>query len=138
MEPITVIDNQYATLMYHPDARIVHHELHRFVYSDMFRHVLNQGLMLMKQHGADKWLSDDRFNSALTPEDGAWAVTHWGPRVIDLGWKAWAIVLPDSYIGKQNMQEYIDLYTRRGVMVEVFEDPDEALVWLKTLQPERD
>jgi hypothetical protein len=134
MSPITIYSNEYATLWFHPEHKIVHHKFHKFVYSEAFRNVLSRGLNQMKEQGATKWLSDDRFNSALTPEDGAWAMQEWGPKVIEAGWKAWAIVLPESFLGRVNMKEYIDIYAKQGVTVELFSDPDEALEWLKSLE----
>ncbi|MBK8024548.1 MAG: hypothetical protein IPK19_24750 [Chloroflexi bacterium] len=65
MSQTTIIETDYATVWYHPEAGIVHHEFHRFIHGDQFRGVLEKGLEIFKQYGAKKWLSDDRKNSAL-------------------------------------------------------------------------
>src|SRR4051794_10237 len=79
---VTVItDTEYATLWYYPDEKIVHHQFHKFIHSKEFRQVLERGLEIFKQNGAQKWLSDDRMNSALTTADTEWGQQDWFPRV---------------------------------------------------------
>ncbi len=130
----TILDNDYATLWYHPESKIVHHKFHKFIYGENFRSVLNRGLEIFEQHGAQKWLSDDRLNSALPKEDGIWALTDWNVRVIAAGWKYWAIVLPDKILGQTNMNQFMKEYIDKGLVVQVFEDADEALEWLESVE----
>jgi hypothetical protein len=128
----TILDNDYASLWYHPEKKIIHHHFKKFAYGDHFRSVLEKGLEVLKQNGASKWLSDDRKNSALKSEDGEWGETNWVPRVIKAGWKYWGIVLPEKVVGQMNMKQFIEANSRRGVIVKVFSDPDEALRWLES------
>jgi hypothetical protein len=132
MSKATLIDNDYVTLWYDPEKKIVHHKFHKYIYGQQFRDVLEKGLEVFKEKGSQKWLSDDRNNSALPTEDTNWAQSNWAPRVIAAGWKYWAIVLPEKVIGQMNMQHFIDNYSEKGVAVQVFSDPDEALSWLKS------
>jgi hypothetical protein len=127
----TIIDNEAATLRFHPQTKIVHHQIHHFVYGAQFRDLLEKGLEVFVAEGAQKWMSDDRKNGPLNATDGNWAETVWGPRVIAAGWKYWAIVLPEKILGEMNMRVWIDLYLKKGVTVKVFSDPDEALRWLE-------
>jgi hypothetical protein len=60
MSTITIIDNDYAILMYHPDTQIVHHPFYKPISGQEFRGVLDEGAALLKKHSACKWLSDDR------------------------------------------------------------------------------
>lgn len=131
MPPTTLIDNEYATLWYHPDTKIVHHKFHKPIKGQAFRDVLLQGVATFEQQGAQKWLSDDRANSALDEDDATWAMTEWSVRVVKAGWKFWAIVMPDVTVGKINMKRFISLYAYQGVKVQLFEDPNEALTWLQ-------
>jgi hypothetical protein len=126
----TLIDDDAATLRYYPDRRIVHHEFHRFVRGEEFRRVLETGLGLFKRHGATKWLSDDRANGPLTPADGEWATTQWGPRALAAGWKMWAVVTPEKVVAQMNVRRIIDIYSAKGLTVRTFTDPREALRWL--------
>jgi hypothetical protein len=131
MEKNVILDSEYATLWFHPDTKIVHHIFHKFIHGDEFRKVLNKGAEIFQQYGATKWLSDDRKNSALPVEDGAWAINDWSPRVMALGWKHWAIVMPDKVAGQMNMNRFMKVYIDSGLVIQVFSDPDEALNWLQ-------
>jgi hypothetical protein len=127
-----LIDTDYVTLWYDPEKKIVHHKFHKYIYGQQFRDALEKGLEVFKEKGAQKWLSDDRNNSALPTEDTNWAQSNWAPRVIAAGWKYWAIVLPEKVIGQINMQHFIDNYSEQGVTVKIFSDPDEARKWLES------
>ena len=92
---------------------------------------MTRGVELFERHGASKWLSDDRGNGALHPDDGKWAMEVWSNRTVAAGWKYWAIVMPDAALGRANMRRFIREYADRGVDVKIFENPQEALEWLK-------
>jgi len=126
-----ILENGYATLVYHIQQRIVHHTLHKPVTGEPFREVLLRGVELLERNGAHKWLSDDRGNGALHPDDGKWAMEVWSPRTIAAGWKYWALVMPDAVLGRANMRRFIREYADRGVEVKIFESPEEALEWLR-------
>ena len=133
MAETKISDSEYATLWYDADKKIVHHEFHRFIYGEEFRQVLEKGLEIFKQNGAQKWLSDDRKNSTLTTEDTQWAQQSWFPQVFEAGWKYWAIVMPDKVVGKLNMKRFIDAYSKQGLTIDIFDDPNEAREWLESV-----
>jgi hypothetical protein len=128
----TILDNEFATLVYHTDKQIVHHKFHKEIGGEHFREVLNKGLEVFQQEQASKWLSDDRKNSALQPDDSNWGLSDWSPRVIAAGWKYWAIVMPERVLGQMNMQRFAKAYKEQGVTVQAFSDPDEAMLWLQS------
>lgn len=130
MSAITIIDNDFATLWYHPDKKIVHHQFHKFIFGQAFRDVLTRGAEIFEQYGARKWLSDDTNNGALPKDDSEWALGVWQPRVMKAGWKYWAIVMPEKVIGQMNMRRWAKTYSEQGIEVEMFSDPDEAMRWL--------
>lgn len=132
---VTVIDNDWAALWYHPESGIMHHYFKKPVQGRNFRETLDAGLQVMKERGATRWLSDDRNISALSPEDAEWAKA-WGIRASEAGWRCWAIVLPEYVIGKMDMARYIAAQRERGLNVRLFSDPDEALEWLSSDDPE--
>jgi len=130
-EAITIIQNEYATLVYHPDTKIVHHIFHKPIGGKEFRQVLDNGANALAQHQASKWLSDDRENSALSREDTEWSKTDWFPRAVKAGWKYWALVVPQDIIARMNMKEFVDSYVEQGLRIAVFSKPDEAMKWLE-------
>lgn len=131
----TILDTDRATLWYHAETGIVHHHFKRPVSGQDFRKVLETGLEILKEKGATKWLSDDRNNSALTPEDSKWAEEVWSELAVECGWRYWAIVLPEYVVGKMDMAQYISRGRGKGVSVRVFSDPAEALEWLASSDP---
>jgi hypothetical protein len=131
MSKTTVLDSEYATLYYYPEQKIVHHVFKKFIYGQEFRQVLEKGLEIFKEQGAQRWLSDDRLNSALPKEDSEWGINEWSPQVVGAGWKFWAIVMPDKVVGQMNMQRFIEIYAKLGVTIQIFDDSDEALNWLQ-------
>jgi hypothetical protein len=133
MPQMTILDSEYATLWYYPEPKIVRHVFHKFIYGEEFRTVLNKGAEIFHQYGAKKWLSDDRNNSALPTADTEWAMTDWFPRVFAFGWKYWAIVMPDKVVGQFNMNRFMKRYIDEGLSIQVFDDPDEAMKWLESL-----
>jgi hypothetical protein len=129
--PIVILDNEYVTVWYHPEKKIVHHEFHKFVYGKAFRDALNAGAEAMQHYGAEKWLSDDRQNSALPQKDLEWGRSDWFPRVRAAGWKYWAIVQPENVLGQMNMEREARVNVDKGVTTALFRDPDEAMAWLE-------
>lgn len=131
MSETKVLDNEYATLTFHDDHKIVHHTFHKAIGGDDFRAVLNTGVDLLSKHHAAKWLSDDRHNSALSDEDTNWSMTNWFPRAKEAGWKFWGLVVPPDLMARLNLKEFVDMYYEQGLRIMVFTDPNEAMTWLE-------
>ena len=127
-------ENGFYTLWFHPDDGIVHHKFHKFIYGDTFRACLNRGTALLKERGASKWLSDDRKNSVITPDDSEWGVYDWLPRTIEAGWRYWAIVMPEGVTGRLKMESIIVDTAKSGLIIETFTDDDYAMDWLRTFE----
>ena len=128
-----VLQNGFATLVYHATFKIVHHTLHKPVSGAPFREVLTRGVELFERYGANKWLSDDRGNGALHPDDGKWTMEVWSARTVAAGWKYWAIVMPTKMVAQLSMSSFIKNYSQAGITVQVFLNTDEALQWLQSV-----
>lgn len=127
----TVISTDTATLKVYPEKGIVHHEFHKFMFGDNFRNFMTKAAEVFTQNRCHKWLSDDRGNSALKPEDMNWATTVWEKKVLKAGWKSWAIVLPEKVIGQMSIKKIAEHYKSLGVNVNAFSDPNQAMTWLE-------
>jgi hypothetical protein len=128
----TVIETPFASLWYYPAERIVHHQIHKFIYGAAFRELLMKGAEVLEANGATKWVSDDRNNGALPSEDKAWADASWQPLVIGSGWKTWAIVQPEKIVGQMNIRRIIRENALHNLEVQLFTSPEEALSWIVT------
>jgi hypothetical protein len=133
MPLITLLDTPQITMWYHPETKIVHHQMHKYTHGQTFRDALMTGVAALQEHRAQKWLSDDRLNPVLKPEDNEWAMTEWAPKIIQAGWKYWAIVLPESVLNKMRMENSAKVFADKGVTVQLFTDPGEALKWLESV-----
>lgn len=130
MSEMTIIQNDYATLVYDSDEKIVHHTFHKPIGDQKFRDVLLTGIKTLEQYKASKWLSDDRGNSALSPEDTEWSMNTWFPQAVKAGWKYWALVVPKDMMARMNLKEFVDSYYKQGLRIAVFSEPEEAMKWL--------
>ena len=131
MDKELILDNEYMTVWYYPQKKIVYHQMHKFTYGQALRDGLSAGAAILEEKGAQKWLSDDRKNVSLDKDDRNWTATVWRPRVIKAGWRYWALVLPEKIIGQMVMKGIIEEYANTGVTVKMFSDPDEAMRWLE-------
>ena len=126
-----ILDNEYMTLWYYPQKKIVHHEFHKFAYGKTLHDALSAEAAILEEKGAQKYLSDDRKNTTLGKDDLNWTATVWRPRVKKAGLKYWAIVLPEKIFGQMVMKRIVEEYANTGVTVKLFSDPDEAMKWLE-------
>ena len=132
MATVTILDNPYATLWFHPEKGIVHHQIKQFISGQSFRDLLMTGTDVLTKHKATKWLSDDRSNSVLRPEDVEWSHQHWFPQTALAGWKFWAIVRPDKMVGQVTMKNLAATYAKYGIASKSFTDPKDAMWWLES------
>lgn len=131
MSRTTVLDNEYFTVWYYPDEKIVHHRFHRFTYEEIFKECLRTVTELMKQHGAAKWLADDFSNGPIRKEDTEWCMTQWEPRTLAAGWRFWAVIPPKSVTGQMFITKTLERAKAMGVTAEFFNDSEAAMEWLK-------
>lgn len=129
---IVIADNEQITVWYYPDKKIIHHKMHKYTHHENFREALMAGAEAMEKYKACKWLSDDRNNPVLNPEDQEWGIKVWQPKVLKAGWKYWAIVTPERIVAKLRMQKLAEMYSNLGVTVQLFTDLDEAMKWLES------
>jgi hypothetical protein len=131
MSSIVVMDDENISMWFHPESKILHHQTHQFFSGKPFRDALNKGVETFEEYGARKWLSDDRETPALANEDLDWGDRDWFPRVARLGWKYWAIVMPENAVGQRTLTRLAENYSARGVTTRFFSSSDEARKWLE-------
>lgn len=131
MPAITIFEDEQISLWYYPETKIIHHQMHEYTHGRSFRTALMAGADAMKKYQAQKWLSDDRNNPVLRPDDQQWGIDVWTPKIIAAGWKYWAIVQPEYMAAKLRMGKLAEMYSKLGVTVEFFSAPEEAMAWLE-------
>jgi hypothetical protein len=131
MSKETIFGTDQITVWYYPEKKIIHHEMHKYTHGQVFRDALMAGLEAMKKYRAQKWLSDDRNNPVLDAADTEWNMAHWLPQVIEAGWRYWAIVQPQEFAAKSQIDTLTKELGDRGITVRIFNDPEKAMKWLE-------
>jgi hypothetical protein len=126
-----VFDNGKMTIWYYDDYKIIHHRFNKLTYGQYYKDGFLKGLEVMKENNAVKWLSDNGETQVLRKEDLEWAAENWRPKMIEAGWKYWAVIKPESAAGKLLFDKFIKMYEKLGVTLKFFDDVDTALTWLK-------
>ncbi len=130
MARITAVDNDSILLWVDPAAKLIGHELRKFVTAEVLRKAFETGLELTKKHAVTKWISDDRKGGALPPEHLQWSQSFWRPNMIKAGWKYWALLPPEKVVGQMSMKRVAEDYAKLGLTMRVFHEAEEALKWL--------
>lgn len=126
-----ILDNEFATLWYDPAAKIISHQIKKFIPTPQLKELLNKGNDVMKTKGAKKWLSDDRNNGALPQDAQEWSAQDWFPRMVKAGWKFWALLVPGTTVGQLSIKRRAEEYSKAGVTTQVFSDAEAAQKWLE-------
>jgi hypothetical protein len=131
MSTVTVLDDEFMSLWYHPQTGIVHHRINGYLVQGGFRKLLDASAELLESRRATKYLSDDRNNVVVDPEDIKWADDNWYPRAIKAGLRRWALVLPATMVGTLQAKSILDKRRKQGLDVEGFDGIEAALAWLQ-------
>jgi len=123
-------ENEWVTLWYHAEVKVVHHRFHKAIRGEAFRSALLQGTALLRQRGANKWLSDDRLMFVLPQEDQEWTDSEWFPQTMKAGWKYWAIARPERAVADLYIRRLAATRSAAGVKTELFATPEDGMDWL--------
>jgi len=131
--PLIIVDNEFITVRYLPDKKIIHHTVHKPIESKLFMEALDAGGEVLRQNGACKWLSDDRKNGPLSPEMIA-APKDWAPGMIAAGWKYWANIVPSETVAARTLVPVVDTLFELGLHMMVSTNLEEAFQWLESIK----
>lgn len=126
----TLVDGPAASLWYYPESKIVHQKVRRFAPGVELRTILEESLKTFVRYRATKWLLDDRDSGPLTLGDADW-VKDWTPRMMDAGWKFWAVVVPKKVSGQMSMRSCVETWAKDTLVVQTFRSAEPALDWLE-------
>lgn len=126
----TVLDEDFGVLYYDQDNGLLHHKANSNITGEQWKTLLLTGNKILKENKLQKWLSDNRSIGVLAEEDSNWINNEWLPSAIELGWKYWALILPEDQVVAMNMSEFITAFNERGIRVQVFTELEEGMEWL--------
>jgi hypothetical protein len=133
MSEIMIVDNEYITMGYRPDGKMIYHTIHKPIgtaQTQLLMDALDAGTATLRQHKVLKWLSDDRLNGPLSPEFLTWSLGDWCPRTIDAGWKYWANIVPKELAAAGTLVPVMENLHKLGLRMRVFTNVEEGLEWL--------
>ncbi len=130
MSQIILLDNEYITTVYVPDKDMIYHTVHQHITGPNLWEALKIGSDALIENGAYKWLSDDRKNGPLSPEDIEWSAVNFQPRTIEGGWKYWAIVVPEAVIAAGALVSTMEALYELGLRMMTFSSVEAAEEWL--------
>ncbi len=135
MPRVVVFDSEYITVEYLSDNKIIRHTVHKPVEPKFWLEALNAGTDALIEHGACKWLSDDRKMGPLpTDDESVQGSNAWTERTIAAGWKYWANVVPVDVISAGSLIGAMDALHQLGLRMMVFDDVEKAIAWLDSLE----
>jgi hypothetical protein len=102
-----------------------------FIHGDELHSAFNSGYEQLKKENGNKWLSDNRGLPVYKQEDIDWINNDWFLRMLNAGWKYWALVEPESAIGLMVMKKFV-FYTDQGIILQVFKNTEEGFAWLNS------
>ncbi|MBN2303064.1 MAG: hypothetical protein JXQ72_01215 [Anaerolineae bacterium] len=130
MSEIIVYEDEFITVRYLDDKKLIYHTVHKPFPDQVLRDALIAGSDALKKYGVCKWLSDDRKSGPISPELLEFGRTEWHPRTIADGWKYWANVVPKELVAAGSQIPIIDSLYELGLRMMVFTTLEEAFQWL--------
>jgi hypothetical protein len=134
MSEVIIIDNEYITVKYLEDKKIIYHTVRKPIPDQFLKDAVNAGTDALIEYGACKWLSDDRKNGPVSREIAEWGRKEWNPRSIAGGWKYWANVVPVEVAAAGALTPVIEDLFNLGLRMMVFSDLESALEWLDKME----
>jgi hypothetical protein len=131
--PLIIVDNEFITVQYLPDKKIIYHTVHKPIDYKQFTDAVYAGSEVLMANGACKWLSDDRKNGPL-PEAMRTGAKDWGAGLIAAGWKYWANVVPEETAAARTLVPVVDALFDLGLHLMVSTNLEEAFQWLENVE----
>jgi len=145
MATVEILDTPSYTLVYHEEGKIIHHTLkppmeaddtrdkHKGKAISKWQRLLTVGTEVLVEHGATKWIGDNRaLTKALPAADEEWIQNTWQRDAIARGWKYWALVVPESLVGQADMIKYVESLYEKGLRVTVHSTLEAAFEQLRS------
>lgn len=130
MSETIILDNQYITIRYLPDKKMIYHTVHQPFSGQPLRDALVAGFDALQEHKVCKWLSDERKNGPMSADDVEWGNKNLNQRSMEAGWKYWALVVPEQVVAAGAMVPTMNALYELGLRMMVFVSVEEAFEWL--------
>ncbi len=124
-------DQPHLTLRWDADGNIVLAAWKGDVHGEPMRDGLEEGLRLIVEKRAHKWLVDGREFNSIDPADVKWVNDNWIPRAVDAGIGWMAFVMAKKVVMAMTMKSFIARINQRELSTAYFDDLEGARAWLR-------
>jgi hypothetical protein len=124
-------NSEVYDIYYHPDGYIVMN-WKGYATSEQFRHGTQIMLDLLMENQAHKVLADIKDMLIIGQDDQKWLETQFLPKAIKLGFKAIAMVKPNSYFNKVAVETISYKVDKEKLAIVFFDTTDEARQWISS------
>lgn len=100
--------NPNFSVTFNTATQTVEFTWNNFVKGEAFHEGCNAMITALKKHGSSKLICDSRRYTVVDPQDQLWSIQDWLPRAIGAGLACFAVVMPESVVGKLSVQNVIN------------------------------
>ena len=125
-------ESKNARVEWFEQEKVILKRFSGFITGDEMRVAFDAGYKQLQKANGEKWLSDNRDLPVYKQEDVDWINEDWFPRMLEAGWRYWALVEPKSHVGTMTMKKF-RFYVDEGIILKVFATVEEAFSWLATV-----
>ena len=90
------------------------------------------GIELLRQKGANRWLGDCRLLGPITQADQLWMNKDWHPRAAAAGMRWVALVSPQAAVARLSIKYIITKVHHTDLVFNYFDDLESARAWLRS------
>lgn len=126
-----IVESKNGKIEWSEDQKAIIKSFSGFIKGDELRNIFSSGYETFKKNAGLTWISDNRKIHAYADSDLHWINEVWLPNMLEAGWKYWALIEPESNIGK-NFMRHFQFYVDKGIEVEVFTDKKSAESWAQS------
>lgn len=131
---IGVMTNPNFSVTFNSASRCVEFTWNNFVKGEAFHEGCNAMIAALKKHSTSKLICDSRRYTVVDPADQLWSIQDWLPRAITAGLTTFAVVMPESVVGKLSVQNVINdkKHTPKELSLtrEMFNTMEDARTWI--------
>ncbi|OJJ20021.1 hypothetical protein BKI52_16230 [marine bacterium AO1-C] len=131
----TYLRNEFITIQYTTEQKIIQLTWTGFVDSDLLRNGLDKAIELARRYQLQFWVMDQRLRRVLRPSDAEWIITDWFPRFQEIDPKSKvAILLPEDTFGEYNTRKNLQEIEKRYAKVmpyQYFHTLKQAQYWFE-------
>jgi hypothetical protein len=133
MSSTIYFQNHVVTITYADEMQLGIATWNGFLSSSDFREAVQVCLNLMEEHRLLRWLGDNRKLRAIRQADQDWFVEYVLPRLATSTLRRNAAVVSKDLFNKMAVEQIMKRADYLGDMVlKDFENPEEAMAWLRT------